>query len=1085
MKKNVFLLLLLLACQHIALGQQTNSRNYILSRTYKQAGANANNVGQVAIQVDYFDGLGRPSQQVLVRRSPAGHDLVSTIEYDADGRESKRYLPFANNGNGAFHANAPGGAASWYTANSAGLDPADLGRPFTETFYEASPLDRPAGYRAPGNQSASASIQYKINTASEVKRYDYVFASQSVVQVGHYDAGTLQRIQSQDEAGHETNEYIDLSGQTVLKTVLTGTETLATYYVFDALGLLRAVLQPGFQDNPSFTEQAFVYHYDSRRRMISKNVPGGGITEFVYDNFDRLALSRDANQAARNVWAFVKYDALNRPVATGEISSSATRSSWATTVAAITNHHETRNNGTAAGYSLNQTAPTTATEANLLTLTFYDDHAFQQPANFGYTPPAGYASQNSAVKGQVTGGRTRMLPGAGGTGAWLTHAVYYDAEYRPIQAVRQLHDLGTTAIERHSIKYKYDLAPVAEQETTEQLLSGAVTHTHTKTYTYDHADRLLSVLESVATPDAAKSAYTLAQRYNTLGQLSSKWFHGYTSNPTQYRRRTAYTYNIRGWLTQGDTRYLQMEGMPENPFYAFDLEYADGGSYTNGNISRMRWRDKDIGSYTEGLSFAYDNANRITGSSGLGGYTHTESGITYDKNGNLLSLNRAGFAAENLSYSYSSGNRLSSVNGAGYTYDVNGNMLTDGRRSATITYNYLNLPKTVAVNSKNLVYDYDASGTKHKYSDGTVVTKYAGAFEYNTANVLRRVATAEGQAIPGGDTLAFHYYLKDHLGNVRVVFDEEGEIVQETGYYPFGLAVSRSGTDAINRYLYNGKEKQPETGYLDYGARMYMPEIGRWGVVDSLSEKMFSWSPYTYAFNNPIRFIDIGGMIPYPITIRAFAPFNSFGGGFHGDGNNRGFSRSYAQTARASQIIFFDTDKGKPRTFNWSNKSYHPLAGEDRAMPGGGVSSFSSSVGGNGEKKFEFESSLAAANPLTPKGTPDINIFSNFSIVEDKKKGSLSITGNLTGDNFPSTEAFISDPSGQSAFLGVGFYEGNPYTSLRGENKDNPITQINITISTDKKGNFTGVNFNGQNYSISDWNKLFEKKDPHNKDNNR
>src|SRR5690554_4688988 len=120
----------------------------------------------------------------------------------------------------------------------------------------------------------------------------------------------------------------------------------------------------------------------------------------------------------------------------------------------------------------------------------------------------------------------------------------------------------------------------------------------------------------------------------------------------------------------------------------------------------------------------------------------------------------------------------------------------------------------------------------------------------------------EGYITMNGTTPTYHYFLKDHQGNNRVVMNHNGTVEQVNHYYPFGGLFGEGMQDSNQPYKYNGKEFDYLLGLnmYDYGARHYDPYGGRWINVDPLSEKYYSISPYVYVANNPVNLVDPYGM---------------------------------------------------------------------------------------------------------------------------------------------------------------------------------------------------------------------------------
>jgi len=148
----------------------------------------------------------------------------------------------------------------------------------------------------------------------------------------------------------------------------------------------------------------------------------------------------------------------------------------------------------------------------------------------------------------------------------------------------------------------------------------------------------------------------------------------------------------------------------------------------------------------------------------------------------------------------------------------------------------------------------------------TVESYYEGECVYRGNGSPDYILHPEGVVRATGQGLSHEYFLKDHLGNTRVVFDSNGAVLQATDYYAFGLEHTPKAKENENRYLFAGKELQDDAigsvslNWIDFGARFYDPQIARWHVIDAKAEKYTSSSTYAYALNNPINLIDPNGM---------------------------------------------------------------------------------------------------------------------------------------------------------------------------------------------------------------------------------
>lgn len=163
---------------------------------------------------------------------------------------------------------------------------------------------------------------------------------------------------------------------------------------------------------------------------------------------------------------------------------------------------------------------------------------------------------------------------------------------------------------------------------------------------------------------------------------------------------------------------------------------------------------------------------------------------------------------------------------------------------------------TVGDMTERYTYSYDAWGRSL-----TVVlrTDYVGNLIYDRTS-LKKVLFDGGYVEVSGNTRNYRFFVKDHLGNNRLVTDASGTILQTNHYDPYGESLpDGAAVDSGNPYKYSGKEFDDKAMAYDFGARHYTSSIPRWTTMDPMAEKYYSISPYAYCAGNPVNLVDPQG----------------------------------------------------------------------------------------------------------------------------------------------------------------------------------------------------------------------------------
>lgn len=711
------------------------------------------------------------------------------------------------------------------------------------TTYDA--LNRPV--TSTDSRQATSIINYDAN-GNIVKAEDPLHHA---VRMAYNDRN--QVILAVDALGDSTHYEYDAVGNLIMTTLPNGRQVVYTYdanfrlvQVADQYGIIQKTLYDAMgrtiatiNANGDTTRMT----YDALGRLTQTTDPLGHTEQYIYDLVGHLLAHTDANGNT----TYYSYDAIGQ----------------------LISERDALNNVTTYTYNADGEL-TSVTDANGNATHYQYDAAGQLTkitfAN-GKTQQFWYDAAGNVIRHKdESGNQTVMAYDANGN---MTSRTYPDGS-SDLYTYDLLGNMLTANNANANITFTYD----ANGQVLSETLNNATT-----AYSYNNRQGKINI--TYPNGRAIEEQYDLRGRLISIlnSQLSISSF---TYTPTDYLAsrtyangdHTTFTYDPAGRLANITTLNSQLSILNLN--------------YTYDNSSNILSCLDSLHPYNS-ETYAYDALHRLTefrrgvaNNSGVIPNPLKQVQYTLDALGNRISVTTDGTTTV---YAHNNTNAYTTVGNETMQYDGNGNMLSDGRH--TYQYNYRN--RMIGVdNGATATYQYDALDRRIRKATATDTIHY---FYRGVQCIEERTTTDTATYVYGNaidDILSMRrngqdfYYLKNHLGSVMVITDDDGVVVETYDYDPNGAPTIRNATGteiAIstigNNIMFTGREYDYEIGLYYFRARTMHPAFGRFVQKDPLLY-IDGLNLFMYVGDNPINRTDNLGLRQYSgIPISAPSPHST------------------------------------------------------------------------------------------------------------------------------------------------------------------------------------------------------------------